>query len=99
MHAFRVSVHASPCWGLCPKKLPVKLVIIGDFDSTGKAMLHDMRGTYIRRESPGFDDVTPSLRVIAFIAASVVVYAALLYLRFKWGADIGMDEASALYAP
>ncbi len=65
----------------------------------GKAMLHDMRGTYIRRESPGFYDVPPSLKVIAFISASVVVYAALLYLRFKWGVDAGLDEAAALYAP
>ena len=61
-------------------------------------MLHDMRGTYIRRESPGFYDVPPSFKVIAFITASVVVYAALLYLRFKWG-DIGLNEAAALYAP
>ena len=92
-------MHASPCRGLWSRTLPVKLLIIGDPISTGKAMLHDMRGTYIRRENPGFDDVPPSLKVIAFIAAGVVVYAALLYLRFKWGADIGMDEAAALYAP
>ena len=74
-------------------------MVIGDSDSTGKAMLHDMRGTYIRRESPGFDDIPPSLKVIALFAAGLVVYAALLYLRFNWGADIGMDAAAALYAP
>ena len=62
-------------------------------------MLHDMRGTYIRRESPGFYDVPPSLRDMAFVTASVVVYAALLYLRFKWGADVGLDEIASLYAP
>ena len=62
-------------------------------------MLHDMRGTYIRRESPGSDRCTAQSQSIAFIAVSVVVYAALLYLRFRWGADIGLDEVAALYAP
>ena len=63
-------------------------------------MLHDMRGSYIRREKPGFQyDAPPTLRETAFFAASLVVLAALLYLRFKWGMAVGLDEAAALYAP
>ncbi len=60
-------------------------------------MLYDMRGSYIRRVSPY--DAPPTLRETAFFAAGLIVLAALLYLRFKWGMAIGVDEAAALYAP
>ena len=63
-------------------------------------MLHDMRGSYIRRERPGFQyDAPPSYREVAFFTASLGVFAALLYLRFRWGLVICPDEAAALYAP
>ena len=63
-------------------------------------MLHDMRNTYIRRESSGFQDrALPILRDIAFFAAGMVALAALLYLRVQWGPVIGVDEAAVLYAP
>ncbi|HWJ17304.1 MAG TPA: hypothetical protein VNR65_01125 [Geobacterales bacterium] len=78
----------------------MNLVIIGDSDSTGKAMLHDMRVSYIRRERPRFRyDAPPSYREVAFFAACLGVFAALLYLRFKWGVVIRLNEAAVLFAP
>jgi hypothetical protein len=78
----------------------MKLVIIVDSDSTGKAMLHDMRVSYIRRKRPGFRyDAPTSYREVAFFAACLGVFAALLYLRFKWGVVIRLNEAAVLFAP
>ena len=78
----------------------MKLVVIGDSDSTSQAMLHDMRGSYIRRERPVFRyDAPPSYREVAFFAACLGVFAALLYLRFKWGLVIRLDESAVLFAP
>jgi hypothetical protein len=61
-------------------------------------MLHDMRGSYIRRERPSFQyDAPPSRGEIVFFAVSFFVFAALLYLRFQSG--MGLDDSAALYGP
>ena len=46
-------------------------------------MLHDMRGSYIRRESPDFlSPPVPALTMIAVFFASMIVSATLLYLLY-----------------
>ena len=46
-------------------------------------MLHDMRGSYIRRERPDFlSCAVPALTTIAVFFASMIVSAALLYLLY-----------------
>jgi hypothetical protein len=65
-----------------------------------QAMLHDMRGSYIRRKRPRFRyNAPPSYREVAFFDACLGVFAALLYLRFKWGLVIRLNEAAVLFAP
>ncbi len=47
-------------------------------------MLHDMRGSYIRRERPGFlSSMLPALIIIAVFIVSMIVSATLLYLFLK----------------
>ncbi len=63
-------------------------------------MLHDLRGTYIRREGYDFERNAPSiLQVVVFLAASAAISAALIFAALRWGIPAINGEVAALYAP
>jgi hypothetical protein len=80
--------------------LPIKLGASANLILRDTAMLHDMRGSYIRGDHPvSRYNAPPSYKEVAFFAGCLGIFAALLYLRFIWGLVIRLDEAAVLFAP
>ena len=61
-------------------------------------MLYDMRASYIRHGKFGYRDgrglLSPKMTAVLFL-----ISATLLYLSFRWGTPIGVNEAAVLYMP
>ncbi len=63
-------------------------------------MLHDLRGSYIRRESYEFQrNGLTVVEIALFVAASTVISAALIFAALRWGIPAVDGEVAALYAP
>ena len=61
-------------------------------------MLNDMRSIYTRGTSFSYGD-SGSLLEPKMIAVLFFIIATLLYISFRLGGPIGVNEAAALYAP
>ncbi len=63
-------------------------------------MLHDLRGSYIRREGYDFPwHALSVVRIAVFVAASTVISAAIIFAALRWGIPAIDGEMAALYAP
>ncbi len=60
-------------------------------------MLHDLKATYIRRESRGLPRQAP--HIAAFIAIAALAFVALIAASVKYGPLPGPSDVSALYGP
>ncbi len=63
-------------------------------------MLHDLRGSYIRRESYHFPrDGLSVLEIALFLTASALISAVLIFAAVRWGVPAVDVDVAALYAP